>query len=238
MSIIHDNIIYVRDISEIGGVETFAYEMVKKYKDLDIAVVYKTAHWKQLERIKKFCPAYQHTNEDIICKVAIINYDTSIIDYITKDIWKENAKDGEGIYQTVHADYENKAYTWKPPTDPRIKNYITITKHIDQSFRKLVGVDNTIQSYNPITPDEDNKIILVSATRLSRIKGKDRMIKLANALDRHGVDYVWYIFTNDTNEIKNEHIVWMKPRLDVTHWTRRAHYLVQLSDTERRPIFN
>ena len=51
MSIIHDNIIYVRDISEIGGVETFAYEMVKKYKDLDIAVVYKTAHWKQLERI-------------------------------------------------------------------------------------------------------------------------------------------------------------------------------------------
>ena len=64
------------------------------------------------------------------------------------------------------------------------------------------------------------------------------MIKLAHALDRQGVDYVWYIFTNDTNEIKNNHIVWMKPRLDVTHWTRRAHYLVQLSDTERRSIFN
>ena len=210
--------------------------MVKKYKDLDIAVVYKTANWKQLARIRKYCPAYQHINEDIICKVAIINYDVSIIDYITKDIWKENAKEGEGIYQTVHADYENAAYTWRPPTDERIKAYITITKHIDKSFKKLVGVDNTIQGYNPISDEPDNKIVLVSATRLSRIKGKDRMVKLANALDRYGVDYVWYIFTNDTKEINNPNIVWMTPRLDVRHWIKQAHYLVQLSDTERRSI--
>lgn len=211
--------------------------MVKKYKDLDIAVVYKSAHPEQLQRLRKYCPVYQHTNEDIICKVAIINYDTTIIDYITKDIWKENAKDGEGIYQTVHADYENPAYTWKPPTDDRIKAYITITKHIDQSFKKLVNVENTMQGYNPITDEEDNKIVLVSATRLSRIKGKDRMIKLANALDRYDVDYVWYIFTNDTNAIVNKNIIYMKPRLDVRHWIKRADYLVQLSDTERRPIF-
>lgn len=236
MSIIHDNIIYVKDIAEIGGVETFAYEMVKKYKDLDIAVVYKTANWKQLDRIRKYCPVYQHTNEDIICKVAIINYDTSIIDYITKDIWKGNAKEGEGIYQTVHADYENPAYTWKPPTDERIKSYITITKHIDQSFKKLVNVENTIQGYNPISDEPDDKIILVSATRLSKVKGKDRMIKLANAFDRYGVDYVWYIFTNDTKEIDNPNIVWMTSRLDVRHWIKRAHYLVQVSDTERRSI--
>lgn len=145
-------------------------------------------------------------------------------------------KNGTGIYQTVHADYENPAYTWRPPTDERIKAYITITKHIDESFKKLVGVDNTIQGYNPISDEPDNKIVLVSATRLSRIKGKDRMIKLANALDRYGVDYVWYIFTNDKNEINNPNIVWMTPRLDVRHWIKQADYLVQVSDTERRSI--
>ena len=186
----------------------------------------------------KFCPAYKHTNEDIICKVAIINYDTTIIDYITKDIWKENAKEGEGIYQGVHADYENPAYTWKPPTDDRIKSYITITKYIDKSFQKITGNKNTIQGYNPITEEPDNKIVLVSATRLSRVKGKDRMIKLANALDRYGVNYIWYIFTNDTKAISNPNIIWISPRLDVTHWIRRADYLVQVSDTERRPILN
>lgn len=212
--------------------------MVKKYKDLDIAVVYKTAHPNQLARIEKYCPTYQHTNEDIICKVAIINYDTSIVEYITPKIWKENAKEDEGIYQTVHADYENPAYTWRPPTDKRIKSYIAITKHIEQSFKKLVNVDNVIQGYNPISEEPDNKIVLVSATRLSKIKGKDRMIKLANALDRCGVDYIWYIFTNDTDAIDNNNIVYMKPRLDVRHWIKRAHYLVQLSDTERRSLFN
>lgn len=62
------------------------------------------------------------------------------------------------------------------------------------------------------------------------------MVKLANALDRYGVDYVWYIFTNDTKEINNPNIVWMTPRLDVRHWIKRADYLVQLSDTERRSI--
>lgn len=238
MEIRHENIIYVKDLSEIGGVETWTYELVKKYKDLDIAVVYKTAHPSQIERIQKYCPIYQHINEDIVCKVAIINYDVTIIDYITKDIWKENAKEGEGIYQGVHADYENSAYTWKPPTDQRIKAYLTITKYIDKSFQRITGNKNTIQCYNPISEEEDNKLVLVSATRLSRIKGKDRMVKLANALDRNGIDYVWYIFTNDTKEINNPHIVWMKPRLDVRHWIKRADYLVQLSDTERRPIFD
>ncbi len=201
--------------------------MVKKYKDLDIAVVYKTAHPNQLTRLKKYCPVYQHTNEDIICKVAIINYDVSIIEYINKDA---------EIYQTVHADYENPAYTWRPPTHNRIKSYIAITQHIEQSFKKLVDVDNVIQGYNPITGEPDNKIVLVSATRLSKIKGKDRMIKLANALDRYGVDYVWYIFTNDKNAINNDNIMYLKPRLDVRHWIKRADYLVQLSDTERRSV--
>lgn len=216
--------------------ETFVYEMVKKYKGLDIAVVYKTADSKQLERLQKYCPVYKHTNETINCKVAIINYDVTIIDYITPDIWRENANEDEGIFQVVHADYENAAYTWKPPTDERIKSYIAITKHIEQSFKKLVGVDNVIQGYNPIVDEEDDKIVLVSATRLSRIKGKSRMIKLMNALDMYNVNYIWYIFTNDTDAIQNENIIYMKPRLDVRHWIKNATYLVQLSDTERRSI--
>ena len=29
----HENIIYISYISEIGGVETFAYELAKKYKE-------------------------------------------------------------------------------------------------------------------------------------------------------------------------------------------------------------
>lgn len=230
----HANIIYVRDLSELGGVETFAYEMVKKYHDLDIAVVYKTAHYKQLNRIKEYCLAYKHTDQPIICDVAIINYDTSIIDYINEDIYKENLKpnDKRGIYQTVHGDYENPAYKWKPPVDDRIKEYLGVTKHIRDSFKRLMGLDNVTYCYNPLTITKEKKLVLLSATRLSPIKGKDRMIKLARALDQAGIRYIWYVFTNDTDAIDSPNVVYMKPRLDISYWMDQADYIVQLSDTE------
>lgn len=219
----HSNIIYLNYISEIGGVETFVYEMVKKYKDLDIAVVYKQGNNKQLERLKKYCRCYKHTNEEIECDVAIINYDISIIDFI-----KENAK----IYQVVHGDYENKSYTMKPPTHERIYKYITITNYLFDSFKKITGRENVIMSYNPLTLEDNKKLVLFSATRLSPIKGKSRMIRLANELDKQRIDYIWYIFTNDEKAIPNENVIYMKPRLDVSYWLKQADYLVQLSDTE------
>lgn len=220
----HDNIFYIRDISEIGGVETFIWEMVKKYQNYDIAVVYKTAHKKQLERLQKYCICYEHKKQRIKCKTAIINWDTSIIDFI---------EDGADIYQTIHGDYSNPVYTWRPYTHKRIKEYICITKHVLKTFSELMHVDNVMLGYNPLQIDPDEKmLILVSATRLSPIKGKNRMIKLAQALTDAGINFIWYIFTNDTDAIKNDNVVYMKPRLDVGRWIARADYVVQLSDTE------
>ena len=220
----HDNIFYIRDLSEIGGVETFIWEMVKKYKDYDIAVVYKTANLKQLNRLKQYCRCYEHIRQKIKCKTAIINWDTSIIDFI---------EEGADIYQTIHGDYSNPAYTWKPLTHSRIKDYICITKHVLKTFQELMGVHNCILGYNPLEIDDTEKLlILVSATRLSRIKGKDRMIALSRALDLAGIKYIWYIFTNDKDAIKSDNVVYMKPRLDVGKWIAKADYVVQLSDTE------
>ena len=220
----HDNIIYISYISEIGGVETFAYELAKKYKDRDVAVVCKTIDKKQLIRLSKICWVYKHTNQVIRCKTAIINYDTSIINYI---------EDGADIYMTIHADYEHTFYKNKFPQHNRIKAYIGITKHIVDSFKRCTGNNNIILGYNPLTVEkEDNYLTLVSATRLTSIKGKDRMIGLQKALDKARIDYIWYIFTNDTDAIPSDNVVYMKPRLDVTRWIEKADYVVQLSDTE------
>jgi len=220
----HDNIFYIRDFSELGGVETFIWELAKKYYKYDIAVVYKSAHPNQLKRIKKLCPAYKHTDQKIKCKVAIINYDISIIDFIDED-----AK----IYQGIHGDYENPAYKWAPPTHKKIYKYLGITKHVVESFKRLTGCENVELCYNPLTIEkEDKPLILLSATRLSPIKGKDRMAKLADALDRQGVRYVWLVFTNDRDAINNPSIVYMKPNLDIGRYFEIADYLIQLSDTE------
>lgn len=59
-TISHDNIIWIGVISKLGGVESFAYYMAKKYKDYDIAIMCKSGDAKQLERIRQYCPAYVH----------------------------------------------------------------------------------------------------------------------------------------------------------------------------------
>lgn len=222
--IIHDNIIYLSYCSEIGGVETFIYELTKKYKDRDIAIVVRQIDKKQLKRLSKLCWVYEFKGQQIICKTAIINYDVSIIPYINKE-----AK----IYQTIHADYEHKFYQNKFPTHDRIYQHIAITKHLVESFKRFTGKQNVILGYNPLTIEEDEPYLtLVSATRLTAIKGKDRMIGLANALDKAGINYIWYVFTNDTEAIDSPNVVYMKPRLDVSKWISKADYVVQLSDTE------
>lgn len=224
MDIKHNNIFYIRDFSEVGGVETFVWEMVKKFKDLDIAVVYKNASPLQVQRVKQYCKTYCHVDQKIICKVAIINYDVSIIDYID-----EKAK----IYQVIHGDYSHSAYDWKPPTHDRITQYIAVTKYVMKTFKELTGLENVTYGYNPLTIEKQKPYLtLLSATRLSKIKGVDRMIKLATALDNTGIDYIWYVFTNSKDVINMPNVIFMKNRLDVGKWFEQADYLVQLSDTE------
>ena len=220
----HSNILYIRDISELGGVETWAYEIAKKYRNLDLAVVVKTIDPKQLQRLSKLVPVYRHNKQKIECDVAVINYDTSIIPYI-------NAK--KGIYQTIHGDYENPAYHWKSPTSPKIKEYICITKYLMESVRRITGNTNLRLSYNPLTPDNVEKpLILLSATRLSPIKGLERMKKLAHALDETGVNYVWFVFTNSRDRIDSHNVIYLENTLEVSKWYELADYIVQLSDTE------
>ena len=76
------NIIYISNISKLGGVESYAFYMAKKYRDYDIMVLCKSGDYNQLERIREFCPAVIHQGERLICKSLIINYDTSILDFL------------------------------------------------------------------------------------------------------------------------------------------------------------
>lgn len=230
MTIKHDNIIFMPTISELGGIETYVYELVKKYKDLDIAVVSKRCDKLQAERIKKYCKLYIHNEQKIECKVAIISYDTGIINYINED-----AK----IYETIHADFSSPIYNGKkPPKNSRITSYIAITDFLKEKMQELLNVDNMIMSYNPLTIEEEEKpLMLVSATRLHKNKGKARMEKLAKALDAAGVNYIWYVFTNETTGINSPNVIFLKNRLDTSRWLSQADYGVLLSDSEACSYF-
>ncbi len=227
MKISHKNIIYARCINPIGGVETYVYELVKKYKDKDIAVVCKSIAPAQKKRIQEYCKVYIHTNQEIECEVAIINWDTSIIDFINK---------GAKIYQGIHADYSHPSQG-KVPEDDRITTYLAITEDVRNNFVRLTGRKNVIICRNPLELEEDKPfLVLISATRLTEEKGGDLMLALANALDRLGIDYIWPVFTTheyDDNKIwQNKNIIYMNNRLDVGRFIAKADWLIQPSKCE------
>ena len=156
--------------------------------------------------------------------------------HITKDIWKENAKDDEGIYQGIHADYTHPTQG-KLPQDPRIKGYLAITEDILNNFFKLSKAKNVLLCRNPYTLEPPEKLlILVSPTRLTVEKGGTLMLDLANALDSINCRFLWLILTTPeylSNEIfSNPNVVYVKNRLDVDRFLRLADWVVLPSECE------
>lgn len=218
------NVFYVPHFNIIGGIETYCYELAKKYKYKDITFVYSntTSDINQLNRIRKYARViYQpyNTENKIKCKRLFIMYRSKI-----------ELFDADEVIQIIHADY--KAQNLKPNLDERIIEHYGVSKAVADSYNRISGV-NVGVCYNPLTIDKPKRILrLISATRLTKEKGKDRMIKLADALDKAGIPYEWRIFTNDKLPIPNKNVIYMTPRLDIRDYIADADYLVQLSDTE------
>lgn len=214
------NIFYFHSINSIGGVESFFYYLVKKYEDRDITIIYSDGDDKQIARIAKFARIRKFKGEEIKCKIAFFNYNVDIIDHVTADEY----------IQIVHADL--KALHMQYWIHPKITRILGVSQHVCDVVKEMTGRDCEL-AYNPLVIEKPKKILrLVSATRLTREKGRERMIKLGNALDRDGIKYEWNVFTNSLDEIQNDSIIFRKARFDLTDHLAAADYLVQLSDAE------
>ena len=216
----YKNLFYFAEINKIGGVETFYYYLAKKYKDRDIVIVYKVGDEKQIARLRQYVRVIQFNGQRFSCEKAFFNYTIDIIDYI----------DAEEYIYVAHGDY--KAIGIMPNYNPKLTGYVGVSKQVCTTFKEITGRDIEL-SYNPICVERPQKMLrLISATRLTVEKGKKRIEALANLLDKKGILYTWEIFTDDANLIRNDSIVYRKPRLDIIRFIASADYLVQLSDHE------
>ena len=216
----YTNIFYFYYLNKIGGVETFFYEIAKKYCDNDITVFYSYGDLKQIQRLKKYIRIIKYTGQNIKCKKAFFNYSLKSIDSI----------EAERYYEIIHANYKDLGIY--PNVNPKINEYIGVSQSVCDAFTELTKLPCTL-CYNPITIEKPKRVLyLISATRLTREKGKDRILKLAKALDNAGIPYIWTIFTNDTRVIQHPRIIFMEPQLNIRDYIAKADYTVQLSDTE------
>ena len=216
----YTNIFYFDRLNKIGGVETFFYEIAKKYCNNDITVFYSYGDLEQIQRLKKYIRVIKYTGQNIKCKKAFFNYSLKPIDNI----------EAERYYEIIHANYKDLGI--RPNVHDKINEYIGVSQSVCDVFTELTGLPCTL-CYNPITIEKPKRVLyLISATRLTAEKGKNRILKLAKALDDAEIPYIWTIFTNDTRAIQHPRIIFMEPQLNIRDYIAKADYTVQLSDTE------
>ena len=214
------NIFYFRMLNAIGGIETFFYYLAKKYSDWDITIYYSVGDPEQVKRLKQFVRVKKYKGEHIVCDKAFFNFNLDIIDNV----------EAKEYIQVAHGDY--KAMGIKPNTHKKITKYIGVSQQVCDTFKEVTGYDVELV-YNTIEIDKPKQVLnLISATRLTNEKGKNRIKKLAQILDNASIPYIWTIYTDDVNAINNPNIIYRKPRLDIIDYVANADYLVQLSDNE------
>lgn len=220
----YNNIYYFNTISRIGGIETFFYQLAKKYyKTHDLTIIYSKADEEQLKRLKKYVRCVEYKGQKIKCKKAFFNFNLDIIDNV----------EAEEYCLVIHGDY--KFLKGTPPYNPKITCFYGVSNTVCKSYNELTKkLCKTV--YNPLEIDKPKKLIkLCSACRLEdSVKGGNRTQKLVEALDKYceknGVNYIWTIFTNDTTKVRSKNVCYMQPRLDILPYLNEADYVVQLSD--------
>lgn len=213
------NILYFDNINSIGGVEQYFYYLAKKYNDYDITIIYSQGDEKQIRRLREYVRVVKFDGKRIKCKRAFFNYSKQIIDSVDAEEYIE-------VIHFVPTEYQ------QVQIHPKITKYLGVSKLVCKEFTRLQGKPCEL-AYNPVEVDKPRKVLkLISATRLTLEKGKKRIIKLAEELDKAGIPYLWLIFTNDTDAIDNPNVIYMKPTLNIVDYIVMSDYLVQLSDTE------
>lgn len=219
--VVMKNVFWFSHINSIGGVETFFHYLAKKYGgDHDIVVYYATGDPDQIARLRKYARVRKYLGGRIKCDRFFCNYNTDIIENV-------DANEYIGI---IH--YDAIAMKMMPNLHPKITKYVGVSQLVCDNFTKVTGLPCEL-CYNPIVLEKPKKYLrLVSATRLTPEKGKERMRILADMLDEAGVPFEWIVYTNDTRAIENPSIYYREPKLGLESALANADYVVQLSDGE------
>lgn len=214
------NVFYFPYINSIGGVETFFYNLARKYKNNDILILYNAGDQAQLNRLRRYVRVVQYKGQDVICEKVFFNYSIAIIDSVKADEY----------LQIIHADYE--AQGMKPAMHKKITRYLCASEVAKESFERLTGIEGEVV-YNPLAFMKPRRVLrLISATRLTKEKGKERIRKMISELHKADIPFEWTIYTNDKTKIEDPSVIYKGPVLDICNYIAGADYLVQLSDTE------
>ena len=212
--------IYVAAMHAIGGIETWTYNFCKTmHKYYDITVVYDAQiHESQYLRLLPYADVVRNqTEKAIYCDTAI---NCRFVLPLPKNIQCKQK------IQLVHTCWL-KEQTY--PADNDADKIIYVSETAAKSFEHPEGK----VIHNITAPEEPKKLlILVSACRLTYEKGGERMLTLARMLEKKGIPYVWYVFTDAPIPGAPDNMIFKAPTLNIGPYVKAADWLIQLSSQE------
>lgn len=241
-------IIYLSNWNWVGGVERFTQNFCKRMaKHVEVTFLYdNVASQLLVDQMKQYCEVKKANFKEL--------YTCDI--FISASAWGRSAYDiidAKCYVHITHADYRHEIDGWKfkYKKHPKTTHHVCVGKIVKEGFEEITGIKSDAVIYNLLdntvkyAKKSKNKVLtLITCSRIALEKGFDRMHKMAKELDSKGIDYVWNVFGDDSNDYARKVIKKFKdcPNVHFKGVTtnapqeiNKADYLVQLSDTEGFP---
>ena len=213
-------VIYCANMQKIGGIETWLYYWCQNmYKLYDIMVIFsENMDGRQIKRLSEIVQVMKLNNRLVECDTLI---NTRITDKVPEQIKAKK------IIQMVHGCY---SALFCCDIQPERDKVVFVSQTCADTFK---NVDNYEVIHNFTYPKQKtNKcLLLITASRFTREKGGERMIKLANALRSAGIEFIWFVFSHQETRLVDG-MVKLPETLNIKDYIAKCDYLVQLSDSE------
>ena len=225
------NVMYLKNIAKIGGVEDFVYQLAKNYQEYDLVVFYNSGDNEQIKRLRKYCKTVQWDGHSRVeCERFFTNYAIDMVDYV----------DAKEYYQVIHANYEIQNIT--PHLHEKFNKYIAVSDLVRDTYLRVskLPADKVVVCHNPLEIDTQERVptlFIGSFTRLTYEKGAKRIVELSNKLDKvKDFNYLWLIYTDNYEDnigLTSKNVILIEPKLNgITNLMSKVDIVAQLSDTE------
>lgn len=211
--------IYSDRVNMVGGITTFIFNFCKAMRAYyDIVFLYDHVDPDKLNMIKTVARCIKTKDSlTIACDVLMVQR--------LDDIVPANVICKRSV-QMIHC---LKLQSYK------IRQNVTDKVAVSQAAKDSWGepAKDAVVINNIADSDFKESVLLVSATRIDAFdKGEQvkRMLKVANALNRQQIPFVWLVFGNKPIKDPPRNMYNMQPIPNVADIIGKADYLVQLSD--------
>ncbi len=210
-------ILFIRNLHIIGGIESFLYNFSWLMQDHELTLVVDRIYPEQEQKLKEYMKVVHYDPAKIyFCKTLIME---RILDDVPPNI------NHEQVIRQCHACKTNP--TWQIPKGDYIVN-------VSQASKDSFGSDGIV-IHNPIKPNKQKALYLISATRVpapDKGHNEERMRQLAEMLIKAEIPFTWLNFSEGAFPDPPQGLLNMGYRMNMMPYIAKADYLVQLSDSE------